>query len=101
MVSENLPPLSPRIVSLKVNGHILSGRNHVFLILPPLSVGIDIEGKQTGPQGAVDSASDPRATNPGFDTRSGHTLSFLLRLVQERHMSICQLLAKVWELSTA
>ena len=40
-----------------------------------------------GPRSAVDSASDSRARGPGFDTRSGHILSFLLRLVQEGQLS--------------
>ena len=35
------------------------------------------------PRGAVGSASDLRARGPGFDTRSGHILSFALLLIQE------------------
>ena len=38
---------------------------------------------KAGPRCAVDSASDSRARGPGFDTRSGHILSFLPPLVQE------------------
>ena len=34
------------------------------------------------------SASDSRARGPGFDTRSGHILSFLLPLFQERQLSV-------------
>ena len=41
-----------------------------------------------GPRGAVDSASDSRARGPGFDTRSGHILSFLLPLIQEGQLSV-------------
>ena len=36
-----------------------------------------------GPGSAVGSASDSRARGPGFDSRSGHILSFLLPLIQE------------------
>ena len=41
-----------------------------------------------GPRSAVGSASDSRARGPGFDTRSGHILSFLLPLIQERQLSV-------------
>ena len=34
------------------------------------------------------SASDSRARGPGFDTRSGHILSFLLSLIQEGQLSV-------------
>ena len=37
--------------------------------------------KGAGPRSAVGSASDSRARGPGFDTRSGHILSFLLPLI--------------------
>ena len=37
---------------------------------------------------AVGSASDSRAKGPGFDTRLGHLLSFLLPLFQERQLSV-------------
>ena len=33
-------------------------------------------------------ASDPRARGPGFDTRSGQILSFLLPLIQEGQLSV-------------
>ena len=33
-------------------------------------------------------APDSRARSPGFDTRSGHILSFLLSLIQEGQMSV-------------
>ena len=41
-----------------------------------------------GPHSAVGSASDSRARGPGFDTRSGHILSFLLPLIEEGQLSI-------------
>ena len=41
-----------------------------------------------GPRGAVGSASDSRAKGPGFDTLSGHILSFLLPLIQEGQLSV-------------
>ena len=34
------------------------------------------------------SASDSRAKGPGFDTQSGHILSFLLPLIQEGQLSV-------------
>ena len=49
--------------------------------------------KLAGPRSAVGSASDSRDRGPGFDIWSGHILSFLLPLIQEKHPS--QLLAKV------
>ena len=41
-----------------------------------------------GPRSAVGSASDSRARGPGFDTRSGHILPFLLPLIQEGQLSV-------------
>ena len=41
-----------------------------------------------GPCSAVGRAFDSRARGPGFDTRSGHILSFLLRLIQEGQLSV-------------
>ena len=41
-----------------------------------------------GPRTAVSSASDSKAKGPGFDTRSGHILSFLLQLFQEGQLSV-------------
>ena len=41
-----------------------------------------------GPRCAVGSASDSRARGLGFDTRSGHILSFLLPLIQEGQLSV-------------
>ena len=40
------------------------------------------------PRGAVGSVSDSRARCPGFDTRSGHILLFLLLLIQEGQLSV-------------
>ena len=37
---------------------------------------------------AVGSTSDSRARGPGFDTRSGHIVSFLLQLNQEEQMLV-------------
>ena len=41
-----------------------------------------------GPRCAVGIASDSLASGPGFDTRSGHILSFLLPLIQEGQLSV-------------
>ena len=41
-----------------------------------------------GLRSAVDSTSNSRARGPGFDTRSGHILWFLLPLIQEGHLSV-------------
>ena len=40
------------------------------------------------PRSAVGSASDARAKGPGFDTQSGHILSFLLPLIQGGQLSV-------------
>ena len=44
--------------------------------------------KLTGLHSAVGSASNSRARGPGFDTQSGHILSFLLSLIQEGQLSV-------------
>ena len=51
-----------------------------------------------GPCSAVSSASDSRATGPGFNTQSGHILSFLLLLIQEGHLSVAgeSMCTKYW-----
>ena len=51
-----------------------------------------------GPRSTVGSASDSRARGPGFDTRSGHILSFLLPLIQEGLLSVTgeSLCTKYW-----
>ena len=41
-----------------------------------------------GLRSAVGRTSDSRAIGPGFDTRSGHILSFLLPLTQEGQLSV-------------
>ena len=41
-----------------------------------------------GPRSAVGRASDSYVRGPGFDTRSGHILSFLLPLIQEGQLSV-------------
>ena len=43
---------------------------------------------RAGPRSAVGSASDSRARGSGFNTRSGHILSFLLPLIQEGQLSV-------------
>ena len=43
--------------------------------------------KSAGPRGAVGRAPDSYVRGPGFDIRSGHILSFLLPLIQERQLS--------------
>ena len=40
------------------------------------------------PGRAVGSTSESRTRGPGFDTRSGNILSFLLPLIQERQLSV-------------
>ena len=44
--------------------------------------------KSAWPRSAVGSASDSTARIHGFDTRSGHILSFLLPLIQEGQLSV-------------
>ena len=41
-----------------------------------------------GPRSAVGRAPDSLVRGPGFDTRSGHILSFLLPLIQEGQLSV-------------
>ena len=41
-----------------------------------------------GPRSAVIRAPDSQVRGPGFDTRSGHILSFLLPLIQEGQLSV-------------
>ena len=43
---------------------------------------------QAGPRSAVGRAPDSQVRGPGFDTRSGHILSFLLPLIQEGQLSV-------------
>ena len=40
------------------------------------------------PRSAVGRAPDSQVRGPGFDTRSGHILSFLLPLIQEGQLSV-------------
>ena len=40
------------------------------------------------PRSAVVSATDSKVRGPGFDTLSGHILSFLLPLIQEGQLSV-------------
>ena len=41
-----------------------------------------------GPRNAIGSASDSRARDPGFDTRSDHILSIRFPLIQEGQLSV-------------
>ena len=43
---------------------------------------------KAGPRSAVGRAPDSEDRGPGFDTRSGHILSFLLPLIQEGQLSV-------------
>ena len=45
-------------------------------------------GQFAGPHSAVCSASNSGARGPGFDTWSGHILSFILPLIQEGQLSV-------------
>ena len=48
----------------------------------------EFQQKGTGSCSAVGSASDSRASGPGFDTQSDDILSFLLPLIQEGQLSV-------------
>ena len=41
-----------------------------------------------GPRSAIGRAPDSKVRGPGFDTRSGNVLSFLLPLFQEGQLSV-------------
>ena len=43
---------------------------------------------KAGPRSAIGRATDSKVRGPGFDTRSGHILSFLLPLFQEGQLSV-------------
>ena len=43
---------------------------------------------QAGPRNAVGRAPESYVRGPGFDTRSGNILSFLLPLIQEGQLSV-------------
>ena len=58
-----------------------TGLSHACCLIIRCSAG-------AGPSSAVDSASDPRARYPGFDTRSCYMLLFLLPLIQEEQLSV-------------
>ena len=44
--------------------------------------------KIAGPRSAISRAPDSQVRGPGFDTRSGNILSFLLPLFQEGQLSV-------------
>ena len=72
-----------------VNGYTFKGMQHrISVFAPPLPLSqegqLSITGESmAGPPSAVGGASDSRARGPGFDTRSGHKISFFLPLIQE------------------
>ena len=47
-----------------------------------------LRGQLVGPWSAVDRAPDSKVRGPGFDSRSGHTLSFLLPLIQDGQLLV-------------
>ena len=51
-----------------------------------------------GPRSTIGRAPDSQVRGPGFDTRSGHILSFLLPLIQEGQLSVTgkSMCAKYW-----
>ena len=53
---------------------------------------------RAGPRSAVGRAPDTKVRGPGFDSRSGHILSFLLPLIQEGQLSVTgeSMCAKYW-----
>ena len=67
----------------------------VVLFCSSITVLFDIPGItrccSAGSHRAVGSTSDFRATGPGFHTRSGHILSFLLPLIEEGQLSVTDL----------
>ena len=49
---------------------------------------IKVVSKQAGPRSAIGRAPDSYVRGPGFDTRSGNILSFLLSFFQEGQLSV-------------
>ena len=47
-----------------------------------------MHGQPAGPRSAIGRAPDSLVRGPGFDTRSGNILSFLLPLFQEGQLSV-------------
>ena len=45
-------------------------------------------GGRGGPHSAIGTAPDSQVRGPGFDTRSGNILSFLLPLFQDEQLSV-------------
>ena len=56
------------------------------------------QGKCAGPRSAIGRAPDLLVRGPGFDTRSGNILSFLLPLFQEGQLSVAgeSMCTKYW-----
>ena len=50
--------------------------------------GVQVHNLPAGPRSAVGRAPDMQVRGPGLDTRSGHTLFFLLPLIQEGQLSV-------------
>ena len=63
-----------------------------IVFLPPRTTklwrGYRVCPVRAGPRSAVGRALDSLVRGPGFDTRSGHILSFLLPLIQEGQLSV-------------
>ena len=53
-----------------------------------MGLGVGLYMIPLGPRSSVGSASESRARDPGFDTRSGNILSCLLPLIQEGQLSV-------------
>ena len=67
----------------------ISHRRHNCIGTPSLSrTNTHTHTHTAEPRRAVRSASDSRGRGPGFDTQSGHILSFLLPLIQEGQSSV-------------
>ena len=56
------------------------------------------QGQGAGPRSAIGRAPDSQVRGPGFDTRSGNILSFLLPLFQEGQLSVASesMCTKYW-----
>ena len=60
---------------------------HISFTFDPRDMLLAVPIGLAGPRSAVGSASDSKARGPEFDTWSGHLISFLLPLIQERKLS--------------
>ena len=57
------------------------------LLISSISLAIAYR-QEAGPRSAIGRAPDSQVKGPGFDTRSGNILSFLLPLFQEGQLSV-------------